>query len=96
MADIEVWAPGVDVIGLAQSIFFSFSRYKLSLTFLTGVVNLIRALAGYTIAHSAETAFDTEDFVESKYLESMTKKSGNLPLFLNWYDLTCYISFCDR
>ncbi|KAJ6626914.1 dual-domain HisK/Mak2 protein kinase [Mycena sp. CBHHK59/15] len=50
-----------------------------------GTLNCIRALGGYTIADSAETAFDTETFKESDYKLQIHTTSGNLPLALNWY-----------
>ncbi|KAG7090785.1 hypothetical protein E1B28_009870 [Marasmius oreades] len=51
-----------------------------------GVLNCIRALGGYTFSNSASTAFDTESFKESKYLEHVQTTSGNIPLVFNWYN----------
>ncbi|KAF9258589.1 dual-domain HisK/Mak2 protein kinase [Marasmius fiardii PR-910] len=51
-----------------------------------GVLNCIRALGGYTFANSATTAFDTETFIESEYLDHIQATSGNLPLVFNWYN----------
>ena len=48
-------------------------------------MNCIRALGGYTHADSVQTLFDTDTFVESKYLEQIHESSGNLSLSLNWY-----------
>lgn len=53
------------------------------------ILNCIRALGGYTHADSVQTVFDTDTFVESKYLEKIHESSGNLSLSLNWY-----IPFC--
>jgi hypothetical protein len=49
----------------------------------TAILNCIRALGGYTHADSPQTLFDTDTFVESKYLEQIHESSGNLSL--NWY-----------
>lgn len=51
----------------------------------TAILNCIRALGGYTHADSLQTVFDTDTFVESKYLEQIHESSGNLSLSLNWY-----------
>ncbi|KAI0078477.1 histidine kinase [Panus rudis PR-1116 ss-1] len=51
-----------------------------------GQLNCIRALAGCTHARSADTAFDTDDFNEREYLQLISRKSGNLPVALNWYN----------
>ncbi|KAJ3724256.1 hypothetical protein DFJ43DRAFT_1157787 [Lentinula guzmanii] len=51
-----------------------------------GTLNCIRALGGYTLATSAETAFDTETFKERDYLEKVKADSGNEELVLNWYN----------
>ncbi|KAK7029643.1 Chk1 protein kinase [Paramarasmius palmivorus] len=51
-----------------------------------GTLNCVRALGGYTIAASAETAFDTDTFNEAEYLGQIQATSGNLPLALNWYN----------
>lgn len=51
----------------------------------TAILNCIRALGGYTHADSPQTLFDTDTFVESKYLEQIHESSGNLSLSLNWY-----------
>ena len=48
------------------------------------VVNLIRALGGFTDASSAETVFDTESFKDKDYVDYIKRKSGNLALTLNW------------
>lgn len=53
----------------------------------TAILNCIRALGGYTHADSPQTLFDTDTFVESKYLEKIHESSGNLSLSLNWYVL---------
>ncbi|KAJ8091390.1 Chk1 protein kinase [Marasmius tenuissimus] len=50
----------------------------------TGTLNCIRALGGYTFGNSARTAFDTETFNESEYLQEIESAPGNLPLVLNW------------
>ncbi|KAJ7480148.1 hypothetical protein B0H11DRAFT_2026757 [Mycena galericulata] len=49
-------------------------------------LNCVRALGGFTISNSAETAFDTETFKESEYYRHIHETSGNVPLALNWYD----------
>ncbi|KAJ3761553.1 dual-domain HisK/Mak2 protein kinase [Lentinula raphanica] len=55
-----------------------------------GTLNCIRALGGYTLATSAETAFDTETFKEREYLEKVKAHSGNEELVLNWYVVGYY------
>lgn len=54
--------------------------------FAQGHLNCIKALAGYTEASSAETAFDTATFCEREYLEQVAVRSGNLPVVMNWYN----------
>ena len=49
------------------------------------VLNCIRVLGGYTRAESAETVFDTDNFIETKYVEYIHSTSGNISLALNWY-----------
>ncbi|GAW08325.1 histidine kinase [Lentinula edodes] len=49
-------------------------------------LNCIRALGGYTLASSPETAFDTDTFKEHEYLERVKAVSGNEELVLNWYN----------
>ncbi|TRM62878.1 histidine kinase [Schizophyllum amplum] len=51
-----------------------------------GILNLIRALGGYTYAHTADTAFDTEDFIEAEYMNQVRRNSGNLEMVMNWYN----------
>ncbi|KAJ4499295.1 histidine kinase [Lentinula lateritia] len=51
-----------------------------------GTLNCIRALGGYTLASSPETAFDTDTFKEHEYLERVKADSGNEELVLNWYN----------
>ncbi|KAL1747326.1 histidine kinase [Schizophyllum fasciatum] len=51
-----------------------------------GILNLVRALGGYTYAHNAETAFDTEDFNEHEYITEITRTSGNIEMVMNWYN----------
>ena len=48
-----------------------------------GTLNCIRALGGYTIAQSAETAFDTETFTEADYLAQM-EALGTIKVAMNW------------
>ena len=48
------------------------------------VLNCIRVLIGNTRAESAETVFDTDEFVEKKYVEYIHSTSGNISLALNW------------
>ncbi|PCH33241.1 hypothetical protein WOLCODRAFT_21861 [Wolfiporia cocos MD-104 SS10] len=50
-----------------------------------GILNCIRALGGYTFAHSAETIFDTESFVENEYLARSAETCGNLEVAVTWY-----------
>ncbi|KAI3615522.1 histidine kinase [Moniliophthora roreri] len=60
---------------------------------ISGTLNCIRAVGGYTVATSAETAFDTDGFIEAEYIEHAKATSGNLPLAYNsfkvagWYCL---------
>lgn len=61
------------------------SRWHIYLILPRGVLNCIRALGGYTQPQSAETVFDTENFVESEYLAHIQATSGNLSLTLNWF-----------
>ncbi|KAF8823868.1 hypothetical protein HHX47_DHR9000114 [Lentinula edodes] len=55
-------------------------------TGLSSTLNCIRALGGYTLASSPETAFDTDTFKEHEYLERVKAVSGNEELVLNWYN----------
>ena len=48
------------------------------------VLICIRVLGGYTRADSAETVFDTDNFIEKKYVEYIHSTSGNISLALNW------------
>ncbi|CDO70926.1 hypothetical protein BN946_scf184829.g34 [Trametes cinnabarina] len=50
-----------------------------------GTLNCIRALGGYTIAQSADTAFDTETFKESEYL-AQVESLGTIKVAMNWYN----------
>ncbi|RPD81571.1 histidine kinase [Lentinus tigrinus ALCF2SS1-7] len=50
-----------------------------------GTLNCIRALGGYTLAQSAETAFDTETFKESEYLKQLESLS-HIKAAMNWYN----------
>ena len=64
------------------------------LTVDLGTLNCIRALGGYTIATSAETAFDTETFKEAEYL---AKKDANhqIRVSMNWYNALMVVGlFC--
>ncbi|KDR85277.1 hypothetical protein GALMADRAFT_218372 [Galerina marginata CBS 339.88] len=49
------------------------------------ILNCIRVLGGFTHSDSVDTIFDTDSFVESKYLERIHETSGNLSLSLNCY-----------
>ncbi|KAJ7022028.1 hypothetical protein C8F04DRAFT_1139170 [Mycena alexandri] len=51
-----------------------------------GNLNCVRAIGGFTISNSADTAFDTETFKESDYQRHIHETSGNVPLALNWYN----------
>ncbi|KAH9927462.1 histidine kinase [Epithele typhae] len=50
-----------------------------------GTLNCIRALGGYTVAHSAETAFDTDTFIESEYLQE-NASFEHVKVVMNWYN----------
>ncbi|RDX43976.1 histidine kinase [Lentinus brumalis] len=50
-----------------------------------GTLNCIRALGGYTLAQSADTAFDTETFKESEYLAQLESLS-HIKVAMNWYN----------
>ncbi|KAI0757423.1 histidine kinase [Daedaleopsis nitida] len=50
-----------------------------------GTLNCVRALGGYTIAQSADTAFDTETFKESEYLAQLDQL-GHIKVAMNWYN----------
>ncbi|KAI0090021.1 histidine kinase [Irpex rosettiformis] len=56
------------------------------IAFCQAHLNCVRAFAGHTVAGSAETAFDTEDFNEKDFLARLHIKSGNLELVMNWYN----------
>lgn len=49
-----------------------------------GTLNCIRALGGYTLAQSAETAFDTDTYKESEYLAQI-EALGTIKVAMNWY-----------
>ncbi|KAF8912937.1 dual-domain HisK/Mak2 protein kinase [Gymnopilus junonius] len=59
----------------------------------TAILNCIRVLGGFTRADSVDTVFDTESFVESKYLERIYETSGNLSLSLNCHRHIRYALF---
>ncbi|KAF8973859.1 dual-domain HisK/Mak2 protein kinase [Flammula alnicola] len=61
------------------------------LVLATAILNCIRVLGGYTHAESVKTVFDTDNFVESKYLEQIHQTSGSLSLVLNCYFSVGYI-----
>ncbi|KAI8983351.1 histidine kinase [Trametes punicea] len=50
-----------------------------------GTLNCVRALGGYTVAQSAETAFDTETFKEGEYL-AQVEALGTIKVAMNWYN----------
>ncbi|KAI0367509.1 histidine kinase [Pilatotrama ljubarskyi] len=50
-----------------------------------GTLNCIRALGGYTIAQSADTAFDTETYKEADYL-AQVEALGTIKVAMNWYN----------
>ena len=50
-----------------------------------GTLNCIRALGGYTLAQSADTAFDTETFKESEYLAQLDAL-GHMKVAMNRYN----------
>lgn len=60
--------------------------YTLDLSQLTstGLLNCVRALGGYTTATSPGNLFDTDDFVESEYYESLISQGRQPPITLNW------------
>ena len=49
-----------------------------------GLLNVVRALGGYTIATSSENLFDTEEFVESEYTGNLASQGRMPPITLNW------------
>ncbi|KAI5123720.1 hypothetical protein M0805_000314 [Coniferiporia weirii] len=53
-----------------------------------GVLNLVRALGGYTTQHprSPTAIFDNGRFKEKTYLNEVVLTSGNVPLILGWYN----------
>lgn len=53
------------------------------------VLICIRVLGGYTRAESAETVFDTDNFIEKTYVRFIHSTSGNISLALNWYVVPC-------
>uniref|UniRef100_A0A8H8CPK9 Histidine kinase n=1 Tax=Psilocybe cubensis TaxID=181762 RepID=A0A8H8CPK9_PSICU len=63
------------------------------LVLATAILNCIRVLGGYTQAETVDTIFDTDNFVESKYLERIHETSGNISMSLNWYDSFKVVSF---
>jgi len=56
------------------------------ITLAMGILNCIRALGGYTIAKSASSIFDTDNFKDSDYIAHVLRTSGNVPLALGWYN----------
>lgn len=79
-----MWNPGGDPLVLATGVRWFISLVHQSY-FPPGVLNCVRVLGGYTQPQSAETVFDTENFVESEYLAHIQATSGNLSLTLNWF-----------
>lgn len=53
-------------------------------TFSLGVLNCIRAMAGYTDGGSAHHAFDTDSFNEEDYLSATKLTVGNADVAFNW------------
>ena len=50
-----------------------------------GTLNCIRAIGGYTVAGTPETAFDTEGFNEAEYLVQL-ESVEQLRVAMNWYN----------
>lgn len=59
---------------------------------LSGTLNCIRALGGYTEGKIAATAFDTDTFKESEYVAQVAATAGNAELALNWF--VTLVSIC--
>ncbi|KAH9945631.1 histidine kinase [Amylocystis lapponica] len=57
------------------------------------ILNCIRAMGGYTMAHSAETAFDTHSFNEHEYRMQIKRTCANLDITMNWYDAFRVVGF---
>ncbi|KAJ7151534.1 hypothetical protein C8R46DRAFT_1166444 [Mycena filopes] len=76
LTDVTQWAPKGPATVLAMGHL---------LIDVIGNLNCVRALGGFTISDSADTAFDTETFKESDYQRHIHDTSGNIPLALNWY-----------
>lgn len=58
---------------------------KRAIKYLIAILNCIRALGGYTQGKGVDNMFDTDDFVESEYLECIHQTSGNISMSLSWY-----------
>lgn len=58
------------------------------ITLATGVLNLIRALGGYTGVRptSVQSLFNNDKFNEERYLDRVSSSSGNAPMMFGWYN----------
>ncbi|OCH84424.1 histidine kinase [Obba rivulosa] len=51
-----------------------------------GLLNCIRAIGGFTIADTADAAFDTGSFIERDYIAQVEATSNNFMIAMNWYN----------
>ncbi|KAF8746288.1 hypothetical protein AX14_000082 [Amanita brunnescens Koide BX004] len=58
-----------------------------------GVLNCIRALSGQSFGTTAETAFDTDSFVEKEYISNVRDQTGDIELAMNWYNSFKLVGF---
>lgn len=58
------------------------------ITLATGVLNLVRALGGYTSVRptSSQLLFNNDKFDEERYLDRVSTSSGNAPMMFGWYN----------
>ena len=85
---MSLWSQNDDLIAFCQSVSSLFSYVTIHTDVsCSGHLNVIRAFAGQTVARSADTAFDTEDYNEKEYVARIETQSGNKELVMNWWEV---------
>lgn len=79
-----MWAPLGDPVILATGMILDVFMWVATLNIFSGVLNCIRALSGQSYGTTAETAFDTDSFVEKEYFSNIRDKTGDIELAMNW------------
>jgi hypothetical protein len=80
--------PGTDTVAFAIcERICQIQFYERYLIDFIAMLNYVRAVGGYTLAASADTAFDTDVFRECDYVAHVNASTGNIDIAMNWYDL---------